>query len=259
MTFMARASLRLICSAASLLLPMAASASTIIPVINGSFEQTASSGTSQQLGYNGFNVTGWTNNSTNGTLGYNFLFTSGTATASGDAGSVALWNSSNGGLNAIPASPLGGNFLAMDGAYQVASVSQLLSGLTVGMDTKVSFYYAGAQQTNHDGATTEAFKVSLTDNTGNNPKTATDMTPVLTDASHGFTGWQYITLDFVPTATSETLSFLAVGTPSGVPPFSLLDGVSVVQVTPEPSTLALLGSGVLAVGGLVRRRRSRLS
>ena len=83
MSFMARTStrLRFICTAASLLLPVAASAGIInINVTNGSFESVAVANTSNQLGYhtNGGtaiqNVTGWTNNS-NGSLGYNFVFT----------------------------------------------------------------------------------------------------------------------------------------------------------------------------------------
>ena len=144
----------------------------------------------------------------------------------------------------------------MDGAFDVASISQALTGLTVGMDTKVYFYYAGAQQYGYTGATTEAFTVSLTDTSANT--TESHSTAVLSDTDHGFTGWHYTEVDFVPTSSSETLSFLAAGTPGGEPPFSLLDGISVVQVTPEPSTLALLGSGILAVGGLVRRRRAVL-
>jgi hypothetical protein len=38
-----------------------------------------------------------------------------------------------------------------------------------------------------------------------------------------------------------------------------LDQVNEVTVTPEPSTLALLGTGLLALGGCVSRRRSRRS
>lgn len=270
MNFMARTSLRLFVTAASLLLPVAAKANVInITVQNGGFEQTAYSGSNKLNAINAAGtglqqVTGWTSNNYNAnTTGYNFVYTPGTADTTGaylGSGSsyLKLYGANDGGVNAITSSPDGGNFIAMDGAYEQGALSQVLTGLTVGMDTKVYFYYAGAQQTGFTGATTEAFKVSLTDNTGSSPSTQTVSTAVLDDVSHGFTGWHYTEVDFVPTASTETLSFLAAGTPNGVPPFSLLDGVSVVQVTPEPSTLALLGSGILAVGGLVRRRRSSL-
>jgi hypothetical protein len=244
-----------------------------IAVQNGSFSTLAVPGTSAQLnspvstaiGAPVQQVTGWTSAQTSpGVSGYNFVFSSDATSAGGtygpsygrQYGNLSLWSqNTNGTPNGIGPSPDGGNFLGMDGAFEQSSISQVIGGLTVGMDTKVYFYYAGAQQSGFDGVTTEAFEVSLTDNTGGTPSTQTDTTAVLDDTSHGFTGWYYTEVDFVPTATTETLSFLAAGTPAGVPPFSLLDGISIVQVTPEPSTLALLGTGVLVVGGLLRRRR----
>ena len=239
----------------------AANAGTIsINVNNGSFENLSVSGVSNQLDYHTDgtttvqHVTGWTNGTSGTTLGYNFVFSGSTTSgnsygkAYGNAGYVSLW-----GNNGITSSPDGGNFLAMDGAYQTAAISQVLTGLTIGMNTRVAFYYAGAQQYGFDGATTEGFQVSLSDGT----TTQSQTTNILQDDSHGFTGWKYTYLDFTATSTTETLSFLAKGTPGGEPPFSLLDGVTVVQVTPEPSSLALLGTGVLSVGGLIRRRLLR--
>ena len=236
-----------------------------ITVTNGGFETLTAAGTSNQLGFKtGLNstiiqnATGWTNNSTGGTLGYNFIFSGSTVNGdtygsaySSSGGPLSLWAMENGVSNNITSSPLGGNFLAMDGAYEQASVSQVLTGLTVGMDTQVSFYYAGAQQSGYTGTTTEGFQVSLA-----GTLTESHSTAILTDDSHGFTGWHYTELDFVPTSATETLSFLALGTPAGEPPFSLLDGISVVQVTPEPSSLALLGTGVVSLCLLGRRRFS---
>ena len=57
------------------------------------------------------------------------------------------------------------------------------------------------------------------------------------------------------TSPTATLSFLAVGTPGGQPPFALFDGVSLVQV-PEPATWAVLLTGV-GLAGLASRRRVR--
>jgi hypothetical protein len=79
------------------------------------------------------------------------------------------------------------------------------------------------------------------------------MTPVLQNANHGFTGWRQQTLSFVVTSATEVLSFLAIGTPAGVPPFALLDGVTISEV-PEPGSLVLLGAG-LGVAGLASWRR----
>ena len=219
-----------------------------ISVTNGGFETTSLT-SSAQFGstYGGQTVNGWTGS------GYTFLFTSGSADttgATGQYGSLKLWGPGDGSANGLTASsPGGGNFVAMDGAYEDGSISQMLSGLTVGADTVVSFYYAGAQQYGYTGATTESFNVSL----GNQ----TLSTAILSDANHGFTGWQQATLHFTPTGTTEALTFLAQGTPNGEPPFTLLDGVTVADstaVTPEPSSIALLGTGVLAVGGLLRKR-----
>ena len=101
-----------------------------------------------------------------------------------------------------------------------------------------------------DGPTTEAWSVTL----GNQTLT----TDVLPNQNHGFTGWKQATLSFVVTNTTEVLSFLALGTPAGVPPFSLLDGVSISQV-PEPTSLALLGLFVGGTGLMARRRQRRLA
>jgi hypothetical protein len=49
------------------------------------------------------------------------------------------------------------------------------------------------------------------------------------------------------------LSFLAYGSPQ-VPPFALLDGVS-LTATPEPETLPLLLTGLVAGAGLLKSRK----
>lgn len=243
----------------------AAHASTInINVTNGSFEQTTYNGVSAQVDYVFNNnpaysqhVAGWTNNvSSVGTPGYNFVMSGNSTTNSsgaygyayGDSGTISLWGLENGKSNGIGLSPDGGNFLAMDGVYQPSTISQVLTGLTVGLNTQVSFWYAGAEQSGFTGLNSEGFTVSLGNQSQN--------TAMLKNDSQGFTGWQYATLNFTATNTSETLSFLAQGTPSGEPPFSLLDGVSVAQIasTPEPSSFLLLGTGVLSVAGFARRR-----
>ncbi len=225
---------------------LATSAQATDLVLNGDFEQLLVPGSSMEFGgrYSSQQVTSWTTN------GYNFVFTPGSADttgATGEYGGIRLWGPNNGSDNRLPAaSPTGGNFLALDGAYAVDAVSQTIHGLTPGHTATVSFYWAGAQQKGYNGATTEQFQVSL--------GSETQFTPVLDNVSNGFTGWEKETLSFVPTSTSEVLSFLAIGTPNGVPPFSLLDGVS-VSVAPEPATFALFILSFPVLGAL--RRRSK--
>ena len=217
-------------------------------VTNGSFEQLSSPGVAAEFGsrYPSQQVTGWT------TSGYNFVFTPGSADtkgAKGEFGGVALWGPGRGSNNGLPAtSPDGGNFLALDAAYAVGPVTQSISGLTPGEATTVSFYWAGAQQAGFTGATTEQLKVSL--------GSSTQSTPVLNNVSHGFTGWKATAFSFVPTSSTEVLSFLAVGTPGGVPPFSLLDGVS-VSTTPEPASLGLMACTLVGFGAFAYRRRKQ--
>jgi hypothetical protein len=215
-------------------------------VKNGGFEQTTTTGSAQigTAGVNGQNAVGWT------TTGYNYLFTPGTADttgANGEFGNLQLWGPSNGSANGLTAtSPAGGNFLALDGAFDVAPVQQTLFGLTPGQSVTVTFYWAGAQQHTFDGENTEQMQVSLGDQT--------QSTSVYDNSNHGFSGWQQETMTFTATSDSEVLSFLAVGTPSGVPPFTLLDGVTAMAATPEPSSIAFMLTGLAGVGGMMRTR-----
>jgi len=82
-------------------------------------------------------------------------------------------------------------------------------------------------------------------------------TVVLSNSDHGFTGWRQESMTFTAQNTSEVLSFLAVGTPNGVPPFSLLDGVTMDAASgvPEPGTCMLLLCGLLGGIGVRRSRR----
>jgi hypothetical protein len=220
-------------------------------VQNGSFSATSISGSYQfGTGYESGGspvdtVTDWT------TSGYNFVFASAAAAdtspgATGSSGSVELWGPGNGSSNGLTNSPNGGNFIAADGAYEVAPISQTIVGLVPGQAATLTFYWAGAQQSGYTGATTDQWEVSL--------GTQTLYTPVTDLVSEGFSGWMTETMTFTPTASTEVLSFTAIGTPSGVPPFALLDGVSLTEV-PEPASWALVVSGLAMLIFYVRRRR----
>jgi hypothetical protein len=218
---------------------------------NGSFEQTTAA--SSGLKING-TLANWTNNNwySGGNPqgpGYNFLYFPGQTNVG-----LPLWGP-------IPNSPDGGNFVGMDGAYEQGVLSQTVTGLTAGALYYVSFDFAGAQQSGFTGATTEQFAVDFTAG-GTAPlpnytcsTAGVQCTTVLQDASHGFTGWNTAGFTFLATSSTETLSFLAIGTPNGEPPFSLLDGVS-LQL-PEPSSLVLVGGGLATLlAARARRRRA---
>jgi hypothetical protein len=218
-------------------------------VTNGNFD-TPGATTSFQFGtYGSYTppqaLSGWTS------TGYNFVFLPGSTVATGVDGNVSLWSpasspaSANGFTNA---SPTGGNFIGADGAYGQANISQTINGLTVGHTYAVSFAWAGAQQAGYTAVngTTEFWAVSFGGTTQD--------TQTITVANKGFSGWLNQTFDFVATSSSETLSFFATGTPSGVPPFALLANVSVVD-TPEPASLVILSTGIAGLVGVVRRRR----
>jgi hypothetical protein len=53
------------------------------------------------------------------------------------------------------------------------------------------------------------------------------------------------------------LSFLAVGTPAGLPPFSLLDGVTMTAAVPEPATWGMLAAGLGLVAFARRKAKSQ--
>jgi PEP-CTERM motif len=210
-------------------------------VTNGDFSSYTNTG--GQMGVN-TTVTDWA------TTGYNFLFPSASAAMSGvpqGGGTLALWGPGNGSNNGFGDPPTSSTFLGADGAFEVGAITQTIGGLTVGQNYEVSFYWAAAQQSGFTGANTEQWVVGF--------GSATQSTGVFSNASEGFSGWMYQTFTFAADSTSDVLSFLAVGTPSGVPPFSLLADVSVNSV-PEPTAVVLLGLGVLGLG--VVRLRNRI-
>ena len=218
-------------------------------VVNGNFEQLREPGVAAEFGsrYASQQLVGWTS------TGYNIVFTPGSADTSGaigEWGPVSLWGPNNGSNYGLPASSQAcGNFIAMDGDFAVGPVSQTLQVLIPEKSVTVSFFWGGAQQYGFNGATTEQLEVSL----GNENQ----YTPIVDNASHGFTGWQKESMTFTATSSSEVLSFLAIGTPTGVPPFSLLDGVTASTAAPEPATWALFGASLAGLGGLrCLRRRS---
>ncbi|MDR3701302.1 MAG: PEP-CTERM sorting domain-containing protein [Candidatus Sulfopaludibacter sp.] len=236
MTFK-HAHLTLVCLAATSILGLESRAQASPIILNGSFESTTLTNSGR---FNTTDVADWTTSS------YTFLVFPGTA-QTGIGGGVKLYAGFSPDL--MPAtSPDGGNFVAADGAYQTGKISQTMNGLTAGLTYNVSFYQAGAQQQGFNGNTTDRFEVFF--------GAQTKYSDLLTNPSHGFQPWEKQTLSFTATSTTEVLSFLAVGTPNGVPPFTLLDGVSVTS-TPEPAFMGLIGAGLLALGAFRRKSKTR--
>ena len=187
---------------------------------------------------------------------YNFLFTGGNAgdqTVTGTGGDLSLWGPNSGSNNGL-ALPTGytGNVVGADGAYEVGPISQVIGGLTIGHNYMVTFDWAAAQQSGYNSATTDNWTVglgaaglttaaSLVTSAGGQATTTVNL------ASKGFSGWMTAAFTFTATSTSETLYFIATGTPDGEPPFALLADVSMVAV-PEPITTS---SWILLFGMLI--------
>jgi hypothetical protein len=215
-------------------------------VTNGSFAVTGGT-TSFQFGtYGPYTPTetlaGWASPN-----GYNYVFLPTSTAATGYYGSLTLYSStSSGSPNTFNnASPTGGNFVAADADYGTQPITQTINNLTIGQTYRLSFAWAGAQQSGFTGATTDSFAVSLGSQTFN--------TAAINLPSEGFSGWMNQTFNYTATSTSEALSFLAAGSPA-VPPFALLANVQLVDA-PEPGTLMILISPIVALAAIARRRR----
>ncbi len=228
----------------------AARATQINLVTNGNFDQTTYTTNNQfGTGFGGQGVTGWT-----GGTGYQLYFFAGTAAInSANSQYDSGYNTGAEKFYTIPGSPTGGtgNFVALDGDPTVGgggSISQALTGLTVGANYLVTFSWATGQLQSRSGATTDDVLVTL----GNQSYT----TQTISDASQSSTPWIQQTFVYTATSATETLTFLAQGTPTGLPPMVALDGVSVVAA-PEPGSFAILGAGLVLLGFAYRGRRCR--
>lgn len=148
--------------------------------------------------------------------------------------------------NGFSDSPNGGNFVIADG-FEVHQVpfSQAISGLEIGATYDLSFEYAGAQELNFSGDTVQHWNVLFGSESYD--------TPTMNVPNHGFLGWYNGSNTFTATSTTQTLRFLAVGTP-GVPPWLLLDNVQLTK-NEVPGPLPFVGLGCAAAWSRKLRRR----
>jgi len=231
-----------------------ASAAKAVNFVNGNFESTTGT-VPGELGYNGVSVTGW-----DPVVGLNAVYTPGSADTTGAVtqypGTIQLYGPGNGYNNGLPAtSPVGGKYIALDGTSAAgigagpASISQTVSDLTVGQEYDVSFWWAAGQQFGFTGDTTDQFIVSFGGQT--------QSTDIVTVPSTGFHPWEQKTFKFTATDTTQVLKFLANGTPDGIPPFALLDGVTVTATTVPEAPVYIGGLVALGLGSVLRSKMNR--
>ncbi|MGI4879966.1 MAG: PEP-CTERM sorting domain-containing protein [Janthinobacterium lividum] len=223
-----------------------ASAAAAAPnlVVNGGFE----TGYTHSVQFNpAFHPTegptGWT--TTSGNNAYNLYVDSATVTSQ-----ETITQSSEAGQylpSAFVASPDGGKFVILDGDPSYSGpLTQMINGLIVGKQYSVGFYWGASELMSRAGPTTDYLEVSLGSTSQN--------TVTLSTPTHGFQGWFTQKFVYTATATSEALTFLSHGTPGGLPPVAVLDGVSVTAV-PEPAMWGLMVAGFGLIGVVARRRR----
>lgn len=154
-----------------------------------------------------------------------------------------------------PQTSSGQYYFQADGDYTSgveAMISQAITGLTVGASYQLSFDWGA-------GVCTVVPPCDASP-----PNSGWDISFGLdTDAVNSgplspqsFSGWQTYSKVFTATAMTQTLSFLSKGGPTGVPPMSLLDNVSVAEVPRVPGPLGILG--VATALGCSRHLRRRL-
>lgn len=133
-----------------------------------------------------------------------------------------------------------------------ALISQVISGLSIGSAYELSFDWgAGVCKVVPPCNTPPPFN-SGWDITFGSHTDSVNSGPV---PFQSFSGWKTYSNIFTATATSQTLSFLSKGGPSGVPPLSLLDNVSLTMAD-APGPLGILG--VATAFGYSRRLRRRI-
>lgn len=246
-----------------------ARATLLLPVANGDFSMTPGLTTGTSASFTTGQVTDWMVSASNAKVYLYFpntALTPGATYTHGVGAQVELSGTASD-------YPISQNFVGVDSDIGTGyTLSQQLTGLLPNTTYQLSFLTAATQQSNGgvSGRTMDYWNVKL----GSEPTqtTSTITNPSLSftgyDPSAGcnspstdpnFPGWCSETLFFTTpnttlTPADELLTFLAVGTPTGCPPFALLADVNTVAVS-EPASLLLMVAGLVALAGFRRQRR----
>lgn len=161
------------------------------------------------------------------------------------------WTVSGGPTVTVPSSPNGGKIFVGQayGPYNGGLnpndtiLSQTINGLVVGQNYTLSWYDAAV--TTADSTGSYVWQANI----GGIIQNSNVMGPYYTSPG---SQWTANSMSFTATATSELLSFTAMGLTAG-PTNLALDGVSITQTVPEP-TSGMLVMSAAAIAALRRRR-----